>query len=99
MRLQSDVTTIYGMGKSFTGTLTKKDLRTQNNYNTYKIKGLPIGAIANPSLHSIIAANSFEKHNFLYFVAKHSRAHIFSKTYQEHLQNVKKYITDKNNPK
>ena len=26
MRLQSDVTTIYGMGKSFTGTLTKKDL-------------------------------------------------------------------------
>lgn len=95
MRLQSDATTIYGMGAKYKGKITKKDLRTKNNYNTYKIKGLPMGAITNPSLSSIVAANNPEKHQLLYFVAKNSKEHIFAKTYKQHRENIKKYILGK----
>ena len=40
MRLQADPTVIYGM-KNFQGNITKKDLNAKNEYNTYKINGLP----------------------------------------------------------
>jgi UPF0755 protein len=43
MRLQTDPTVIYGMGESYTGKLTRKDLETPTAYNTYAIGGLPPG--------------------------------------------------------
>jgi UPF0755 protein len=92
MRLQSDATTVYGLGKNYTGRLTKKNLRTKNKYNTYKINGLPIGAIANPSLNAIIFTSKPENHNLFYFVAKNNKEHIFAKTYKQHRKNIKKYI-------
>jgi UPF0755 protein len=95
MRLQSDATTIYGLGKNHTGKLTKKNLKTKNKYNTYKIKGLPVGAITNPSLNSIISASKPEKHKLFYFVAKNNKEHIFAKTYKKHKENIKKYIKNK----
>ena len=39
MPLQSDPTVIYGL-KHFNGNLTKKDLRDDNPYNTYRINAL-----------------------------------------------------------
>jgi UPF0755 protein len=95
MRLQSDVTTIYGMGDAYNGVITKKDLQAKNAYNTYKIKGLPQGAISNPSIHSIIAASKPQSHQLLYFVAKNSKEHIFAITYAQHRENIKKYLKNK----
>jgi UPF0755 protein len=92
MRLQSDPTTIYALGENYTGKLTKQDLKINHPYNTYKIKGLPTGAIANVNSSSLMAASKPEKHNFYYFVAKNPKEHIFATTYAEHRKNIAKYL-------
>jgi UPF0755 protein len=87
MRLQADPTTIYGIyhrdGK-FDGNLRKKDLLTKTEYNTYKMSGLPLGPICNPSKAAIEATLNPEEHNYLYFVSKNDGTHIFTSTYKEH---------------
>lgn len=88
MRLQSDPTTIYGIYENFKGNLRKKDLQTKNEYNTYKIYGLPKGPICNPGVEAIKAAISPEEHSYLYFVSQNDGTHIFSKNYRDHAKAV-----------
>ena len=90
MRLESDPTVIYGI-KNFDGNLTRKHLSTRTPYNTYKIKGLPAGPIANPGRASLEAALFPDKTEFIYFVSKKDNTHYFSKTFKEHNQAVRKY--------
>jgi len=90
MPLQSDPTVIYGL-KHFNGNLTKKDLRDDNPYNTYRISALPPGPICNPSLSSIKAVLNPADVPYLYFVSKNDGTHIFSETIEEHNQAVKIY--------
>ncbi len=90
MRLQADPTVIYGI-KDFRGNITKKDLQTVNEYNTYKIDGLPRTPICSPGESSIKAASKPEKNKYLYFVADDKGKHIFSKNYKDHLKAVNKY--------
>ena len=91
MRLQSDPTVIYGMGKRFNGNITRKDLKKDNPFNTYTRKELPPSPISLPSLSSIEAALNPAKTNALYFVAKGNRKHHFSATLKEHNKAVRKY--------
>ncbi len=90
MRLQSDPTTIYGIN-DFDGNLTKIHLQTYTPYNTYKIKGLPPGPIANPGWASIEAALYPANTDYLYFVSNNSGSHIFSKNYSDHHKSVWKH--------
>ncbi len=90
MPLQSDPTVIYGL-KDFNGNLTKKDLRDDNRYNTYRIGALPPGPICNPSLSSIKATLNPADVPYLYFVSKNDGTHAFSETIEEHNQAVKTY--------
>lgn len=90
MRLESDPTVIYGI-KNFDGNLTRKHLTTPTPYNTYKIKGLPEGPIANPGRASLEAALYPEKTKFIYFVSKKDSTHHFSKNLKEHNRAVRKY--------
>lgn len=90
MRLESDPTVIYGI-KNFDGNITKKHLATMTPYNTYQIKGLPSGPIANPGALSLQAALYPAKTDYLFFVSKKDTTHQFSKTIREHNQAVKKY--------
>ena len=90
MRLESDPTVIYGI-KDFNGNITRKDLRTWTPYNTYKIKALPPGPIANPGKMSIQAALYPAKTDFIFFVSKKNTTHKFSKTIKEHNKAVRKY--------
>jgi UPF0755 protein len=90
MRLQSDPTTIYGIA-DFDGNLTKKHLLTHTPYNTYKIAGLPPGAIASPGLAAIEAAIDPSESGYLYFVANNQGSHLFSETYAEHARKVYEY--------
>lgn len=90
MRLESDPTVIYGI-KNFDGNLTRKHLSTRTPYNTYKIKGLPAGPIANPGRASLEAALFPDSTDFIYFVSKKDTTHYFSKTLKEHNQAVRKY--------
>ncbi|HBV39993.1 MAG TPA: endolytic transglycosylase MltG [Erwinia sp.] len=84
MRLQTDPTVIYGMGDSYKGTLTRKDLETPTAYNTYVIAGMPPGPIATPGKASLEAAAHPEKTDFLYFVADGKGGHTFTTNLASH---------------
>lgn len=90
MRLESDPTVIYGI-QLFDGNLTRKHLSTWTPYNTYKIKGLPPGPIANPGIKSIEAALYPADTPYLYFVSKKDHTHQFSTDISDHNRAVRKY--------
>jgi len=90
MRLESDPTVIYGL-KDFNGNLKRRHLRTRTPYNTYMIKGLPPGPIANPGLESIEATLFPEETVYLYFVSKRDKTHKFSSNLRDHNKAVRKY--------
>jgi len=84
MRLQSDPTTIYGLGTRFDGNLRRDDLQDNSPYNTYRWGGLPPGPIANPGRAAILAAVSPIPTKALYFVARGNGRSYFSETLDRH---------------
>jgi len=91
MKLDSDPTVIYGMGENYSGNLRRRDLKEYTEYNTYVIKGLPPGPIANPGKDSIIAVLNPADVRYLYFVSKGDGTHHFSNSFREHQNAVNKY--------
>jgi UPF0755 protein len=94
MKFQSDPTTAYGMGEAYTGNLTREDLRRPSPYNTYTVPGLPVGPISNPNPESVRAVLYPADTDYLYFVSKNDGTHMFSKTYEEHSDWVRKLQLD-----
>ncbi|WP_122898313.1 endolytic transglycosylase MltG [Acinetobacter sp. B51(2017)] len=92
MRLQTDPTVIYGMGDTYNGNITRKDLRTPTPYNTYTINGLPPTPIALPSKKAIEATMHPDDADTLYFVATGNGGHKFSATLAEHNRAVQEYL-------
>ncbi|MCF8045838.1 MAG: endolytic transglycosylase MltG [Desulfarculaceae bacterium] len=90
MRLESDPTVIYGI-EDFDGNITRKDLTTRTPYNTYMIRGLPPGPIANPGKMSLKAALYPADTEYIFFVSKKDSTHKFSETIKEHNRAVRKY--------
>ena len=90
MLLQSDPTVIYAL-PAFDGNLRKPDLKYASPYNTYRVRGLPPGPIANPGWDSIIAALHPASVPYLYFVSKNNGTHHFSTTLAEHSRAVYRY--------
>ncbi|WP_294946700.1 endolytic transglycosylase MltG [Sulfurivirga sp.] len=91
MRLQSDPTTIYGLGDAFDGNLTRADLRRRTPYNTYRINGLPPTPICLASRASIDAVLHPTHEDALYFVARGDGTHEFSATLEAHNRAVRRY--------
>ncbi len=92
MRLQTDPTVIYGMGKDYEGNLTRKALDTPTPYNTYIINGLPPGPIAIPGEASLMAAAKPAKTPYLYFVADGDGGHTFNTNLADHNKSVQDYL-------
>ena len=90
MRLESDPTVIYGIA-NFDGNLKRRHLTTPTPYNTYIIKGLPPGPIANPGRLALEAALYPAQTDYLFFVAKKDGTHFFSTNIEEHNRAVRKY--------
>ncbi|WP_163192995.1 endolytic transglycosylase MltG [Clostridium thermarum] len=93
MPLQIDAAVIYAntFGERSLNPITKAHLKVDSKYNTYVYKDLPPGPIASPGKPSIHAALYPETHDYLYYVAGPD-GHVFSKTYEEHLKNINKYL-------
>ncbi len=94
MRLQTDPTVIYGIGESFNGNLTRRDLQTDTPYNTYTRAGLPPTPIALAGKAAIHAALHPAKGSELYFVATGAGdgSHKFSETKEQHDAAVREYL-------
>jgi UPF0755 protein len=102
-RLETDPTIRYGcevpqqksppcQGWNIQDRLHTAQLHDKDNpYNTYEHEGLPPGPISNPGKRSIEAVLAPDGSDYLYFVAKDARNHVFSKTLEEHKRNVDKY--------
>ena len=90
-RLQIDATIQYILEepKEF---LLYKDLEIPSPYNTYLEDGLPPGPIASPGRASIYAALNPGQTDYFYYNYKYdgSGEHYFSKTFDEHNQNVRR---------
>jgi UPF0755 protein len=90
MRLQSDPTAVYDMD-SFNGKVLRSHLRRNSPYNTYVIRGLPPGPIANPGVTSLHATLNPAPVNYLYFVSKKDGSHFFSDSLKEHNKAIYRY--------
>ncbi|UXH44310.1 endolytic transglycosylase MltG [Rossellomorea vietnamensis] len=94
MPLQTDPTVLYALGKHKDKTVYK-DLEVESPYNTYQVKGLPPGPIANAGLSSIEAALQPEDTEYYYFLAASNGSVYYSETLDEHNEKKAKYITNK----
>jgi len=82
MRLESDATLKYELGRQ----ATRNELKQQNTpYNSYKVKGLPPTPIGNPPLETFKAVLNAEKTDNLFFFTHKGKTY-YSKTHEEHLQ-------------
>lgn len=89
--LDSNSTLAYGLGIDGY-VLTHAQTRMDHPFNTYKNAGLPPGPICNPGRAAIRATLWPEETEYFFFVAKGDGTSVFSKTYAEHQENVRKYL-------
>ena len=97
MKLESCATLSYVTGVH-RYSFTADEQAIVSPYNTYLNEGLPIGPIASPGAAAIRAAlypnEEYLEEGYLYFCngnPNESAKLVFSKTYEEHLENVAKY--------
>jgi peptidoglycan lytic transglycosylase G len=94
MPLQADPTVVYAMTKGkykLERPLFLKDLKLDDPYNTYRVKGLPPGPICNPGKAAIEAVVAPEDTKFLYFVVDGTGGHIFASNLKDHRKNVNRW--------
>jgi len=90
MPFQSDASITY-ITRRADARPTIDETKIDSPYNTYLNKGLPPGPVGNPGLEAMMATLNPETTDYLFFVSKGNRAY-FAKTYEEHLQNIEKYL-------
>ncbi|MGC4122492.1 MAG: endolytic transglycosylase MltG [Myxococcales bacterium] len=87
MKLETDPTVIYAKilrYGSFDGDIKRDDLQYKHPYNTYTVRGLPPGPIANPGAAALAAALAPMDCEDLFFVACGGGTHQFCPDFQCH---------------
>lgn len=93
-RLEIDATSAYERCKKYPcdWSVTRRQLATDSPYNTYKRVGLPPTPINNPSVQAITAALDPQPSDYWFYLTTPEGKAVFSKTFQEHQRNIKKYL-------
>ncbi len=93
MPLQADPTIKFALKQFELKRIYHNMLSTNSPYNTYRNIGLPPGPIRIPTVAGIDAVLNHVHHDYLYMCAKEdfSGTHNFARTYEEHLNNARKY--------
>lgn len=91
MPLQSDASLSYSLG-SHKSAYSIEETKIDSPYNTYLYTGLPPGPIGNPGVNCLKAVAEVKDTEYLFFVADAKGHNHFSRTYEEHMQNVKEYM-------
>lgn len=93
-RLESCATLAYILGVN-KAVYTQEDTQIQSPYNTYRNDGLPPGPIANPGAAALEAAiyPTYTAYNY-FLTPSGSRGLVFAETYEQHLSNKAKYLSD-----
>ena len=93
MALQADPTLVFATGDFTLKRILNVHKEIESPYNTYKYTGLPPGPINLPDINSLNAVLNAEKHQYMYFCAKEdfSGYHAFAVTYNEHINNARRY--------
>ena len=99
MPLQADPTVQYALAEPrvpapgdalWKRALSVTDLDAASPYNTYRNRGLPAGPICNPGLGSLDAVAQPANTDAVYFVARSDGSHVFARTLDEHLANIRR---------
>ncbi|MEH7384009.1 endolytic transglycosylase MltG, partial [Bacillus sp. JJ1521] len=93
MPLQTDPTVLYALGEHKRRVLYEH-LEVNSPYNTYRIKGLTPGPIANAGETSLAAALNPAQTDYFYFLAAPSGEVFYSTTLEEHNAKKAQYITN-----
>ncbi len=92
MPLQADPTLKFAVRNFALKRIAGPILTVESPYNTYRNKGLPPGPIATPSRTTLNAVLKPASTPYLYFVANSRlNGHLFSTTFEEHLQKARGY--------
>ena len=96
MPLQIDATMQYTLGKNsegkWWGAIDLKEQKNNSPYNSYLHKGLPPTPICSPNIDYIDAALNPEETDCLFYLHDHFKQIHCAETYEDHLQNIKKYL-------
>lgn len=93
MSLQADPTLKFALGMDSINRVLDRDKLVNSPYNTYVNLGLPPGPINMAEPRNLDAVLNAEKHDYLYFCAKEDLSGYsnFSRTYEQHLVNARRY--------
>lgn len=91
--LEADPTVKYAVGDFSLRRILNKHLQTDSPYNTYLYPGIPPGPICTPSISSINAVLTAERHDYMFFCARAdgSGYHHFSQTLAQHNAYAREY--------
>jgi UPF0755 protein len=97
MPLQVDATMQYAKGynaakQDWWAPPLAEDKKIDSPYNTYQVVGLPPGPISNPGVKALLAAVDPTETEYLFYITDNQGQMHYAVTYDEHLQNIEKYL-------
>jgi UPF0755 protein len=94
MPFQIDATIQYALGEpgNWWPIIKPEDYKLDSPYNTYVHKGRPPFPICNPGLAAIDAVINSKDSEYLYYLHDSKGQIHLAKTYEEHLENIEKYL-------
>jgi UPF0755 protein len=91
MPLQADASIEYVLNKPLKE-LTPDDLKIDSPYNTYTNRGLPPTPIGNPGRTAILAVLEPTDTEYIFYITDEEGEFHYAKTYDEHLDNIERYL-------